>query len=247
MSSYDQIISSFIDEAECADDLLNVLRCIPLDRLKEIVHAEIRTQNAEEIRSVCVDSCPMDHILPNDAIQTVLSFTPHQSSNKLINKTFKKLVTRNQVVTKGQLGDDKEKWCAFVKEKRKELKLNMKGFQRKRKKSVSKLQSNFNGIIDSALKEMDSLLEQSPYHERENKICGHCLRIVRDRFSKCEGCSLRACSGKYVYGNNEKHCITTNCGEHDDERYNHGVYCHKCWDKMSSTAYNMIREYNFQM
>lgn len=98
MPSFEQITTSFIDQASCASDLLKVLQCIPLERIKEFVHNEMKTKNAEEIRSICVRSCPMDDIISNDVLQTVLSFVPHQSSNKMVNQTFKTLATRNQVI-----------------------------------------------------------------------------------------------------------------------------------------------------
>merc|ERR1719203_1505748 len=216
---FQEMTSTLIDQAESADDLLQILRSIPLTRLKDFVHSEMNIKTTDEVRSICVRSCPIDDILSNDAVQTMLSFLPHQSSNKLVSQRFKRLVIQNQAVTMGQLGDDKAKWCEFTTQKRGALRRSVRGLRAQREQSVSALQSKFEGIIDCTLQEMDAVLQRTPYQgdyaedddqelprshsgndsddsdqsdneeedggSHQSKICGHCLRIVRDRFAEC--------------------------------------------------------------
>ena len=173
------------------------------------------------------------------------------------------------------MGASDKEWHAFVSRKRKSVKRIVKEFRAKRKQSISEMQSKFDGIIDSALLEMNSVLEKTPYHgtysddeeeaqtarwrwhhqmieddpnnDEENGdshqskvLCGHCMRIVRDDFSGCENCPLRACT---------EHCISTTCGDHygSEKEYNTGVYCIKCWDEVSSIAYTMCRNLGFTL
>merc|ERR1711971_771035 len=142
------------------------------DRVKEFVNAEMETKSTEEIRSICVQSCPMDHIVSDDAAQTILSFVPHQSSNKLVSKRFKRLVTRNEIMTLSQLSEGNMEWSAFVEQKRKALRKNVKGLRAKRKDEIHQLQSKFDGLIDYALRDMNSVMQKSTDdHHQYKQMC----------------------------------------------------------------------------
>lgn len=194
VSSFEQRVTSFIEQADSADDLLQILRCIPLERVKEFINTEMETKSEDEIRSICVGSCPMDHIVSDDAVQTVLSFVPHQSSNKLVSKRFKRLVTRNEIMTLSQLNSGVLEWPGFIEQKRTALRMSVRGLRVKQNDEIRQLQPKFDRIIYYAVEDMNSVLLKSSRH-RHKRMCGSCFQIlsIGRRYSKfkCYSCTFQ--------------------------------------------------------
>ena len=72
-----------------------------------------------EVRRVCIRSVPLDYIISDDVVQSVLSFLPYQSSLKAVSKNFNDLFTRNEALSLDHTETD---WTLFVDEKRTEIK-----------------------------------------------------------------------------------------------------------------------------
>ena len=102
MASLASKLEAFVKDAQDVDALVNMLRHIPLQRVKNIIQQHIKVADPQSgaLRSMYYASFPADRILSTDAMQSVLSFLPHQSLLKSVNKHFNQLVRNNETLCK---------------------------------------------------------------------------------------------------------------------------------------------------
>ena len=93
-------LKAFIDEARGVEDLIGIFKHVPLQRVKDLAKQHVQSIRPEELRSLFHKSCPIDSILSTDAMQSMLSFLPHQHSLKSVNKHFNRLVHNNAAISK---------------------------------------------------------------------------------------------------------------------------------------------------
>ena len=68
----------------------------------------------EAIKSLCAQSLPITQILPDDTVQSILSFVRHQSNVKLVSKKFNDLsAKKSEAVTRKDIKD----WSAIINSK----------------------------------------------------------------------------------------------------------------------------------
>ena len=103
MASFGSKMEGLIDQANDVGDLIGIIKQVPLQRVKDFVKQHVRTVESTEPDALCPmfhKSFPIDRILSTDAIQTVLSFLPNQSTLKSVNKHFNQMVLDNETLRK---------------------------------------------------------------------------------------------------------------------------------------------------
>ena len=95
-------LEAFVKDAQDVDAFINMLRHIPLQKVKNFIqqHIKVSDPQPEALRSMYYASFPADRILSTDAMQSVLSFLPHQPPLRSVNKHFKRLVHNNETLRK---------------------------------------------------------------------------------------------------------------------------------------------------
>lgn len=91
---YNMKMQQMVDNALLIDDLMNILRHIPLGTVKKLCSDHIERSAANENRSLYFDCCPMDHIVSPDTLQSILSFTGEQSTRATC-ASFASMMVRN--------------------------------------------------------------------------------------------------------------------------------------------------------
>eukprot|EP01084_Bolivina_argentea_P185767 320305_1 len=76
--------------------LKQILQHIPPDALLAMIKHEFNKFNDIKINKIYHAVFPIDHILPTDIIQEILSFDQYSASHKLVSKTFKNACDRNE-------------------------------------------------------------------------------------------------------------------------------------------------------
>lgn len=162
----------FVDSAETINDLVKTLECVfELDEIKEFIKNKLKTMDDEEVRCVCVQSAPLDHIIPNGAMKSILSHIPFQRTVKLVSKNFNVSLKTNEALN---VEGNQTDWQSVVKQKGKEIKRLediMAETVRKHLTLIDDTKSHLKHLTDSISNAQD---ETTGSHE----YCRNCMQLV---------------------------------------------------------------------
>merc|ERR1719244_980232 len=97
-SQYQEALHSYIDSATSLSDLCTMLEMMHFDRIREFVRGEVIKMSYERTRSMHLNALPIDSVLPDKAMQNILSFGDYteQIANRLVSKKWKGLYRLNE-------------------------------------------------------------------------------------------------------------------------------------------------------
>lgn len=182
---------NFVDRATSLDQLLPILRHLSLLDAKMIIKQSLREmhrdpKNQDKINKICAASCPMDHILSKDAIQTVVSFIPFQSSIKCVNKNINTLCQKNATLP---ITGNQTDWAAVVMGKSKELKRISTHFQQ----HVHRMKAEIQQQMLLSKKDLDFAIK---YGESTNEAIGYCTscfkEVNREELFECDNSNCQS-------------------------------------------------------
>ena len=74
MPSFRQELLNVVNNASDVTQIISIMQQLPLNAIKNTVTQELMQLNKEESRRVYYDSMALDHILPDDITQHIISF-----------------------------------------------------------------------------------------------------------------------------------------------------------------------------
>lgn len=90
-------IYSVLTSANNVNDLLPLLKHIPIDQIKQLIKQNVDKMNTKSIRNIHLNSLSIHETIPDDLIQHILSFHSIDEINmKLVNKKWRKLFESNE-------------------------------------------------------------------------------------------------------------------------------------------------------
>lgn len=207
-----------MDSARNINDLVQTLGCaFELDEIKELIKNKLQNMDNEEVRCVCMQSVPLDYIISNDAMQSILSHIPFQRTVKLVNKNFNAVSKRNEALN---LDSNQTDWLSVVKQKGKEIKRLeelMAETVRKHETLIDDTKLHLKQLVHEntgsheycnkcrqlvpadEMEECCAGYEESQVCSKKNKECSSCIMECES-----EDCDIRLCS--------ECKFQTTTCG-----------------------------------
>ena len=181
---------TLVNQAQNAIDLVHFLDLVPLQNIKNLVFTEMRDADPVRVEAICVRSSPMDSILSNDAVQTILGFVPYQGSLKLLSKKFKSLAVKNERRLSECSQSDLD---TLVNGKRDEI----KRLKRLRTEETKQVESKYGGLIKIAEGDLLRLIGEQETEDSKSKsgiFCRKCfMRKEADEIRRCWGCDGTEC------------------------------------------------------
>lgn len=228
-------VRRFVDETECVNDLLELLRLIPLQKIKDVIIDELDTLNQSDAALMYIAACPMDHILSNDAIQSVLSYLPYQNSIRFVSTKFNTLHTENKQLSAPSTMNQSD-WSAVIKSKWNEMRiLNKRWYREKRildskyralisanKRMVEKIFREHEEVVGADIEAHNDSNRRSwerdgPWGGDDGKaipFCKGCKKLISDRCSMCPcaapGCKISLCE-KCMHMCDGDDCVLAYC------------------------------------
>ena len=98
MSSFLTKLEESVSTAHSVEDLISILRHIPLQSLKNVINESLKSMNEDKVRSIYYETCSIEDVMPCDVIQSMLGYISPQSSTKCISKTFKNASEKNEIL-----------------------------------------------------------------------------------------------------------------------------------------------------
>lgn len=222
MASILETMQSFINNTENEDALVKIFASLPLQSKKEMLSTKPQDLDQSDIRSSYFRSFPLDHVLSNDVVQSVLKFIPYQSSSKLVNTNFNTLMGKND---KSRVQTNETDWTAIVKTKKLEI-LRLEGIKYKFIRECNVLieifQSDLNKMTDAILeKPRDSnwtlLFCRACFKRKPIEDMAQCQKYldgsygpIADTDKQCKNMECKDCIKDC--GNYAQACETMYCG-----------------------------------
>eukprot|EP01084_Bolivina_argentea_P279672 478139_1 len=86
MSSFLNKMQTLVNHAENVNDLIGILQHIPLLNLKGLINESLKLMNSNTIKSIYFQSCPINDIISDDVVKSMVSYIPYEQSLKYVNK-----------------------------------------------------------------------------------------------------------------------------------------------------------------
>lgn len=172
-------VKAFVGDAEQADDLMGILRRIlNLDEIKDLIENKLEKMEHEETKQVCIESIPLDYIISNDAIQSILSYIPHQNTVALVNKNFSALFQKNKLIRSAHEVHKEVDWTSVVQGKQEEI----ERISKMRDDELKSLKTKYDDIIqrfeDDLQATKDPILKQQEQDKPSHLYCRVCFDKV---------------------------------------------------------------------
>lgn len=192
MTTFVSEAKEFVNAAQGVDELLGVLRLIPLQNIKDLIIETIEALDDKEVRSKCIAMCPISSIIPSDALQHVLSFIPRQSTVQLVDKEFQKLYSLNELQ---EIELTQSDWDTMVKVKRTEIDELID----KSNQLVAAFGRRHADLINQSQRDLESLLCIGDEMDSKIPFCRVCcVRASPERLGSCGECDIYECTCQYV-------------------------------------------------
>lgn len=205
----------FVDQAESMEELSGLLRLVDLQKIKDLINAELETIDHDLSSAVCIRSSPIDLVLSNDAIQSILAFIPFQGSNKLISKNINALVAKNERALQCTQSD----WDRVIQSKRYEIEV----FERRKIEEMGSVQRKYEDAIQRARFDVERMLCGQEKNDSSVLYCRQCVAGMKvGEVMECNDCAIRECveciegcdecADVYCSGCALREFTTTRCG-----------------------------------
>ena len=93
---YKKQLHSVINDAKNLNELLSILRCTSLDKIKLFLDQNVDQLKDIGIKNMLFNAASINQIFPSDIIQHILSFQPFESHSNCVNKEWNKLSKQNE-------------------------------------------------------------------------------------------------------------------------------------------------------
>ena len=212
MTAFRQTVCTFVQDAQCVDDLLNLITYLPLQKIKDIIIAETKEMDDDKVREMFMKTCPMDYILSRDCVQSILSFVPDQSTVKLVNKNFNKLNRKiEQLASRGlpSIFDDWETREKIAKTKIERKTKEIAELKQNYRVTISKLQNEIirrnEEVIKFVENDIENVMRKDENREKDFRYCRECHGLWHrsNMPTGCEPCNKPLC---------DDHCVCCSYG-----------------------------------